>query len=364
MAILNDLNLITIDEFKNSSFFDINIFNEEAYNDNTINLAIEMASSNIDYMSGFQVSKKWPEKAENNEEKWVNQIKLACCHYVRYALTKGVDYIRGQQSLSIAGISESINNPNDPLFIPPEVFNYLRKAKLYTSFKSYNLPNIESKRYNSFFSKFSSNIDENSPYNQFLKLTNLYGEDGIIIKKINDPKYIGQIVKIKIDKSIIPDLSDYETKANHDSDIATLEKDITNIETTLNEEKEKINALRISVGINTRDIVTKVDKKKLYIPGEYKYMNTNVNIMPTGWVKVTTPTNLVLSSANYKVTPQLNLYGQKDNGNSTLTIENEDNYVNFRFFNTKTTIIYEYNYLNCNLWIYDPKKEFIREKFI
>jgi len=52
MAIESILNLITLQEFKDSKFYDENLFND----DTLINLAIEMATSNIDYLSGFRVS--------------------------------------------------------------------------------------------------------------------------------------------------------------------------------------------------------------------------------------------------------------------------------------------------------------------
>lgn len=155
------------------------------------------------------------------------------------------------------------------------------------------------------------------------------------------------------------DISRLETKADHDSDITTLEKDILKNETAVTNIETKINSLTKTVEINTRDITNKVDINKLYIPGEYKYMNENV-IMPIGWVKITSPANVILTSANYLENPKLNLFGAEKNGNSNIIIDNINNYVNYKIYNNNNTVQYEYNFLNCNLWIYDPEKKFTK----
>lgn len=228
MAIENKNLFITKEEFKDSSFYDEDLFGDknspnEATNDKTIDLAIDMASNNIDYLSGFSITEKWP---EDPETAWTQNIKLATAHYVRYALTKGVDYIRGQQSLSISGISESINNPEDPYFIPPDVFNYLRKAKEYRSFKGYELAGVTPNRSQSLFSKFGSNCAEDSPWNRYLKIVNLLQGEGIIINVTHPPNILGPVVTISFDKSLIPDITGFETKADHKIDIDNLQTQI------------------------------------------------------------------------------------------------------------------------------------------
>ncbi|MGL6299139.1 MAG: hypothetical protein ACRC1M_08240, partial [Methanobacteriaceae archaeon] len=84
-------------------------------------------------------------------------------------------------------------------------------------------------------------------------LINLYGEDGIIIEKINDSNYIGQIVKIKIDKSIIPDITNLETKEEHN-------KDINNLQSEINTKANKSDIPDISNLATKDELNTKQDK--------------------------------------------------------------------------------------------------------
>ncbi|WP_425381508.1 hypothetical protein [Spiroplasma endosymbiont of Polydrusus pterygomalis] len=173
MAIKDPILFITVEEFKNSKYFNELLFDKVTTPDNEIWFAISVASSNIDYLSGFTISKKWPEITPTD---FTDNIQTATTHYVRFLLTKDVDYLRGQGSISQGGLTYSETNPDDPYFIPPEVFNYLRKIKEYPNIKGFNLKGIEPQK-NNWFNKFISNCGEDSPLNAYIPYTNIQSLD-------------------------------------------------------------------------------------------------------------------------------------------------------------------------------------------
>lgn len=173
MAIKEPILFITVDEFKNSKYFNELLFDKVTTPDNEIWFAISVASSNIDYLSGFTISKKWPEITPTD---FTDNVQTATTNYVRFLLTKDVDYLRGQGSISQGGLTYSETNPDDPYFIPPEVFNYLRKIKEYPNIKGFNLKAIEPQK-NDYFNKFISNCGEDSPLNAYIPYTNLKSLD-------------------------------------------------------------------------------------------------------------------------------------------------------------------------------------------
>ncbi|WP_342254559.1 hypothetical protein [Spiroplasma endosymbiont of Zeiraphera isertana] len=61
MAIKDPLMFIKIEEFKNWKGFNKLEFDDTTTPDNEIWFAISVASNNIDYLSGYSISKKWPE---------------------------------------------------------------------------------------------------------------------------------------------------------------------------------------------------------------------------------------------------------------------------------------------------------------
>ncbi|WP_375318328.1 hypothetical protein [Spiroplasma endosymbiont of Virgichneumon dumeticola] len=173
MAIKDPILFITVEEFKNSKYFNELLFDKVTTPDNEIWFAISVASSNIDYLSGFTISKKWPEITPTD---FTDNIQTATTNYVRFLLTKDVDYLRGQGSISQGGLTYSETNPDDPYFIPPEVFNYLRKIKEYPNIKGFDLKGIEPQK-NNYFNKFISNCGEDSPLNEYIPYTNLESSD-------------------------------------------------------------------------------------------------------------------------------------------------------------------------------------------
>ncbi|WP_425382185.1 hypothetical protein [Spiroplasma endosymbiont of Melieria omissa] len=174
MAIKDPLMFITIEEFKNWNGFNKLEFDDTTTPDNEIWFAISVASNNIDYLSGHSISKKWP---ETTLTEFTDEIQTATAYYVRFLLTKDSNYIRGQSSISQGGMTYSENNPTDPYFIVPEVFNCLRKIKEYPNITGFNL-DVLPKR-NDFFSNFYSNCGEDSPLTRYLEWLNL---------KTNDPR--------------------------------------------------------------------------------------------------------------------------------------------------------------------------------
>ncbi|WP_342254636.1 hypothetical protein [Spiroplasma endosymbiont of Zeiraphera isertana] len=184
MAIKEPILFITIEEFKNSKYFNELLFDKVTTPDNEIWFAISVASNNIDYLSGFTISKKWPEITPTD---FTDNIQTATTHYVRFLLTKDVDYLRGQGSISQGGLTYSETNPDDPYFIPPEVFNCLRKIKEYPNIKGFNLKGIESQK-NNWFNKFISNYGEDSPLNAYIPYNNIKSLDSRTKVTISHPQ--------------------------------------------------------------------------------------------------------------------------------------------------------------------------------
>ncbi len=177
MAIKDPLMFITIEEFKNWKGFNNQLFDEITTPDSEIRYAIEIASNNIDFLSGFIISKKWP---EINPTKFTDNIQTATTHYVNFLLSKGVEYARGQASIGQGGIVYSQNNPEDPYFIPTQVFNYLRDINKYPNMQGFPL---NSSKKESFFDKFLSNRGEINKLIEYLKIINLTSSDNRV--KIN-----------------------------------------------------------------------------------------------------------------------------------------------------------------------------------
>lgn len=191
MAIKEPLMFITVDEFKNSKYFNELLFDKVTTPDNEIWFAISVASSNIDYLSGFTISKKWP---EINPTVFTDNVQTATTHYVRFLLTKDVDYLRGQGSISQGGLTYSETNPDDPYFIPPEVFNYLRNIKEYIAFKGFD---IDVAPKNNYYQTYFGNGGHNNLLELYLVITNLFSSDPRVkIKQIHKPNIQGTFVDI------------------------------------------------------------------------------------------------------------------------------------------------------------------------
>ncbi|WP_400255311.1 hypothetical protein [Spiroplasma endosymbiont of Cleonymus obscurus] len=191
MAIKDPLMFITIEEFKNWKGFNKSLFDEVTTPDSEIRYAIEIASSNIDYLSGFTISKKWP---EINPTKFTDNIQTATTHYVNFLLGKGVEYARGQASIGQGGITYSQNNPEDPYYIVPQVFNYLKEINEYPIMQGFNL-NVSPKQ--NWFKKFMGNGGEQNPWEIYLQSNNIKSSDNRTKITISHPKNImGSVVYI------------------------------------------------------------------------------------------------------------------------------------------------------------------------
>ncbi|WP_339047432.1 hypothetical protein [Spiroplasma endosymbiont of Colias croceus] len=184
MAIKDPLMFITIEEFKNWKGFNKSLFDEVTTPDSEIRYAIEIASSNIDFLSGFTISKKWP---EINPTKFTDNIQTATTHYVNFLLGKGVEYARGQASIGQGGITYSQNNPEEPYYIVPQVFNYLKEINEYPTMQGFNL-NVSPKQ--NWFKKFMGNGGEQNPWEIYLQTLNLKSSDPRTEITISHPKNI------------------------------------------------------------------------------------------------------------------------------------------------------------------------------
>ncbi|WP_174480816.1 hypothetical protein [Spiroplasma endosymbiont of Danaus chrysippus] len=246
MAIKDPLMFITIEEFKNWKGFNNSLFDEVTTPDSEIRYAIEIASSNIDFLSGFTISKKWP---EINPTKFTDNIQTATTHYVNFLLGKGVEYARGQASIGQGGITYSQNNPEDPYYIVPQVFNYLKEINEYPTMQGFNL-DVSSKQ--NWFKKFMGNGGEQNPWEIYLQTLNLKSSDTRTKITITHPKNImGSVVDI--DTSGI--------KTNIDNSLWEVDKDNINF-VKLKDDKGIIanNKRIIDVGTPTflSDATTKV----------------------------------------------------------------------------------------------------------
>ncbi len=207
MAIKDPLMFITIEEFKNWKGFNKLEFDEITTPDNEIWFAISVASSNIDYLSSFSILKKWP---EINPTGFTDNIQTATAYYVRFLLTKDSNYIRGQSSISQGGMTYSETNPDDPYFIPPEIFNCLRKIKEYPNIKGFNLNGIEPQK-NKWFNKFISNCGEDSPLNDYIPYPNIKSLDNRTKITITHPQNMLRPV-INIDTNNIKSIDNLTTE--------------------------------------------------------------------------------------------------------------------------------------------------------
>lgn len=123
--------IITIDEFKGSEIYDIALGDDTvAYSDNFILEAISMATMNMDQLSGFQLMKN----IDTLEQSDLDYVKFGACKYVNHLLRKGPEYLRGSGASTLGGANFSQTNPDDPYYIPPEVWTALQKVGMLADF--------------------------------------------------------------------------------------------------------------------------------------------------------------------------------------------------------------------------------------
>jgi hypothetical protein len=123
--------IITIDEFKGSEIYDIALGDDTvAYSDNFILEAISMATMNMDQLSGFQLMKN----IDTLEQSDLDYVKFGACKYVNHLLRKGPEYLRGSGASTLGGANFSQTNPDDPYYIPPEVWTALQKVNMLADF--------------------------------------------------------------------------------------------------------------------------------------------------------------------------------------------------------------------------------------
>lgn len=123
--------IITIDEFKGSEIYDVALGDDTvAYSDNFILEAISMATMNMDQLSGFQLMKN----IDTLEQSDLDYVKFGACKYVNHLLRKGPEYLRGSGASTLGGANFSQTNPDDPYYIPPEVWTALQKVNMLADF--------------------------------------------------------------------------------------------------------------------------------------------------------------------------------------------------------------------------------------
>lgn len=203
MAIKNPLMFITVEEFKESNYFNNTLFDDITTPDNDIWLAITQASDCVNYASGNNISTKWPE-LEPTE--FTDIVQTATAHQVRFILGKGVDYMRAQASIAQGGITYQQTNPNDPYYIVPEVYINLSKIKERLTFQGFAI-NVKPYQSNSFISA----KNDNNFFESYLRITNLQSND--VRTKIIKTNPIGIIgTTITIDTNNIKSIDNLTTE--------------------------------------------------------------------------------------------------------------------------------------------------------
>lgn len=404
MPIKDPILFISVEEFKTWKGFDKKLFDNVTNSDENIFFAIATASSNIDYISGFNIGKKWPETPETS---FTYSTKLATTYYTRFLCSKGVDYTRGQASMAQGGIVYSEDNPDDPYFIPPDVFNELRKIKEYITFKGFNINRIVNpKPFNSFM---NPNGGIENPFELYVAINNLFAGYGIIITKEIIRNIIGKRITISVDKSIIPSLDNYYNRLEIDGKFNFVDDEIKAIEKEIQDNVSSLVA-QINLKQNISDMVnyynkletnnlwtnktdtTYVDSELLkkqdkltagtnitiennvisaistvtWIKGEFKWMDNSVTEMPAGWKKH------ILDDIFNKNLTLVHNFVQPTNLNQSFGLTNNTDYANFsqatrdNIFNTsidamesgKPVHVDLLCYQGATLWQYDPDNEF------
>lgn len=203
MAIKNPLMFITVEEFKESNYFNNTLFDDITTPNNDIWLAITQASDCVNYASGNNISTKWPEQPPTE---FTDIVQIATAHQVRFILGKGVDYMRAQASIAQGGITYQQTNPNDPFYIVPEVYINLSKIKERLTFQGFAI-NVKPHQSNSFLSE----RNDNNPFESYLRITNLQTNDSRTkIIKTNPSGIVGTIVTI--DTNNIKSIDNLTTK--------------------------------------------------------------------------------------------------------------------------------------------------------
>lgn len=131
---------IEVDEFKESYMYDNQQFGlgssnrpeDEKEVNNEIMMAIDIASIEMNDRCGDAINRAWTNPPS---QEWVNDIKLATGHFVRFLLSKGTDYLVNRASFAQGGMAMNEDVPKDYLFIPPATLSILKKMGLYQSFE-------------------------------------------------------------------------------------------------------------------------------------------------------------------------------------------------------------------------------------
>lgn len=167
---------ITVQDFRNSSIYNPVMFDNQGVLDADVQMAINIASFNINYLSGQQINRIW-NGTPPPDENWKNLIIQATLQFVRYLCTSAVDWLRGSATFSQGGTAESQTNPSDPYFVPPEVINLLKQAEVYqnTYFVNNDMPTFP-KWYPQISTDGSGYITWKEAVNVFVP-GNLYGQN-------------------------------------------------------------------------------------------------------------------------------------------------------------------------------------------
>lgn len=178
-------NLITKEELKNSEIYD-QVLGDGSDNDNGMwdkyaNEVIYTTSVLTDWLSGNQLCKFLKENPDYD----YSALKLAVVKHCLHLLRMGVDYARGQSSYSIGSTSYSTTNPDDPLYIVPELVATLQAmgflAKQFiTNVKQ--APSVNNTFFNTFEKEFN-NINWNEANAFFVRYDRIIKDEFIKIEK-------------------------------------------------------------------------------------------------------------------------------------------------------------------------------------
>lgn len=146
-------NLITKEELKKSEIYD-QVLGDGSDNDTGMwdkyaSEAIYTTSVLADWLSGNQLCQYLKEHPDYD----YSALKLAVVKHCLHLLRMGVDYARGQSSYSLGTVSYSTTNPEDPLYIVPELVATLQAMGFLAKQFITNVKQVPTNNYGDFWTE-------------------------------------------------------------------------------------------------------------------------------------------------------------------------------------------------------------------
>lgn len=123
---INVTKLLSLEEFKSHPLFDESMSDSTSYQDNYILETIYISEGLIDWLSGYKLFNVFESLGTKQQD-----IKNGLVRQVNFMLRKGIEYSREtNSSLSVGSVSIQTSNPDNPMFIVPELYMELDRLDL------------------------------------------------------------------------------------------------------------------------------------------------------------------------------------------------------------------------------------------